>query len=572
MADIQIHRGPDAEGSFFDDAVGLVSRRLSIIDLEGGNQPMSNEDGSIWVIFNGEIYNFLGLREELVAHGHRFRSRSDTEVIVHAYEEWGEGFPTRLNGMYAIAVWDANARALLLVRDRLGIKPLYYARLPGGLLFASELKALLLHPEVPRDLDGKALAQFLSRRFPLGDRTPFQSIRRLLPGSTCRVTSDRVDFLPFWQVPDAVPSPLADATHMHLRRALEDSVRRQLISDVPLGIALSGGLDSSSLTALAKCLSQDEVTTFTAGFGEDSDEIEAARRVAEHVGTRHQEVMISYEEMTVDLPDMMWNLDEPIADPAILPTYQIMKFGQRQVKVVLVGEGADELFGGYSHYRLGAPPFSFAPLGWRQRVYHGTNLLFSASEQRSLLKVPQLETDPSLLDPAFERLPFAEAMMRSELKNVLPCFQLHRVDRMSMAHSLEARVPYLDDVVLSAAFGVPPHLKVRASVGKVALRQAMKDLLPPLVLRRRKRLFGVPLRRWLSETFGDALETILDTSEFLHSAFREDRTKALLDRSTWQRSERAAYRAWMLAMLDLWHRTFVERTVNEIHQPVKPLW
>ncbi len=533
---------------------------------------MSNEDESVWVAFNGEIYNFLSLREELIAGGHRFNSRSDTEVIVHAYEEWGEQSLQRLNGMFAIALWDGRIKQLLIVRDRLGIKPLYFTRVGGTFLFASELKALLIHPETSRTLDGIAIANYLSRRFPLGNRTPFQSIRRILPGYMCRVSRHGTEFMPFRQLSTHCGSPMPDPAS-RLRRALEDSVRRQLISDVPVGVSLSGGLDSSCLTALAAKISSEVVSTFTAGFGEETDEVSAGAEIAEFLGTSHREVMVSYEEMTVDAPSISWHLDEPVADPAIFPTYYIMKFAQERVKVALLGEGADELFGGYSHYRLAVPPFSLVPNRFRQELYHRINLMFPLSERQALLVAPSIEdSDPSFLEPAFTRLPFGEAMMSSELKNVLPNFQLHRVDRMSMAHSVEARVPYLDDVVVDAALGMQQSAKIRPWAGKAVLRQAVKDLLPRSVLTRRKRIFGVPLQRWLSETFGEAIETLFDSSEFLRRVFREDRVKHLLSRSAWRRSERAAYKAWMIAMLDLWHRTFVERGSSELKRPIRAPW
>ncbi len=573
MGEIQQHRGPDDQGLFLDNEIGLVTRRLSIIDIDGGHQPMSNEDGSVWVAFNGEIYNFLDLRGELLAKNHRFNSRSDTEVIVHAYEEWGEHFLSRLNGMFAIALWDGETRQLLVARDRLGIKPIYFAAAGDTFLFASELKALLIHPEISRALDETAISNFLSRRFPLGDRTPFQSIRRIPLGSMCRVSREGVDFVSFWDIPSTRAEFAMTDPAAQLERALEDSVRRQLISDVTIGISLSGGLDSSSLAAMAVNVSSEEVSTFTAGFGEKIDELQAAEQVAEFLGTRHREVMISYAKMTSMLPLILWHLDEPVADPAILPTYSLMKFARESVKVALLGEGADELFGGYSHYKLAAPPFSFLPVRFRRDLYHRVNLIFSSAERDELLAATSVNGgDEDFFEPAFKRLAFGEAMMRSELKNVLPNFQLHRVDRMSMAHSLEARVPYLDDVVVRVALETPQGAKIRSLSRKVVLRRAMKDLLPRSVLRRRKRIFRVPLRKWFSEELGEALETLLDTSELFRKTFKGGSVKRLLSRSSWRRSERAAYKAWMMGMLDLWHRTFVERDSSELKSPIRSPW
>ena len=572
MGQIQSHRGPDDYGVFLDDDIGLTAHRLSIIDLEGGHQPMPDEDGSVWVVFNGEIYNFIQLREELLSKGHHFQSRSDTEVIVHAYEEWGEDSLARLNGMFAIGLWDTKARLGILARDRLGIKPLYISQVDGSTLFASELKALLLHTEVSKELDELAIADFLARRFPLGDRTPFKAIRRLRPGHLCRVSQAGVELVPFSKLPSGGSSRFGVSAR-DLRGALEDSVNRQLMSDVPVGVSLSGGIDSSILAALAEEISKGHVSTFTAGFGERSDEVQAARRVAEFLGTNHHEVTLSFEEMTSKVPTIVWHLDELVADPAVLPTYFVAGFARESVKVVLLGEGSDELFGGYSHYGLGAPPISFLPEAYRRGLYERVNLIFSEEERASLChSLPSNTVARGFLDDGFTGLPFAEAMMRSEIKNVLPNFQLHRVDRMSMAHGLEARVPYLDNVVMDVALRMERRAKVRPLSRKVLLRRAAGGLLPRQVIRRRKRIFSVPLRSWLSEVFGEALEVLLDSSEYLKRAFREDRVMRLLNRRSWQRSDRGAYKAWMLGMLDLWHRTFVERGPRELHQPIKLPW
>lgn len=533
---------------------------------------MSNEDGSVWVAFNGEIYNFMALRQELLSHGYRFDTRSDTEVVVKAYEEWGSDFLAHLNGMFAIALWDDSAGTAVIARDRLGVKPLYIAHVNGTLVFASELKAILLHPQIPRDLDEKAISDFLARRFPLGDRTPLRAVRRLLPGHACYASNDGVEIAQFWQLPREVRLD-ANMSPDGFTGILEDSVRRQLISDVPVGISLSGGLDSSILAAIATRVSPEEVSTFTAGFGGRTDEVDAAREVAESLGTSHREVTLSFEEMTSKVPAIAWYLDEPIADPAILPTYFLMEFARQGVKVGLLGEGSDELFGGYSHYSLGAPPLSFLPIAVRRKMYNRVNLLFTDTERRSLLgDLPSGNGNGGFLDDDFSRLPFAEEMMRSELKNVLPSFQLHRVDRMSMAHGFEARVPYLDDSVVDAAMQIGRRAKVRPLVRKAILRQAARALVPRGVVRRRKRIFRVPLHAWLSEVLGEAMEAQLDTSTFLEGALREEHVRRQLSRQTWRRSERGAYKAWMIAMLDLWHRTFIERGRADLNNPIRPPW
>jgi asparagine synthase (glutamine-hydrolysing) len=571
MTRVLEHRGPDDEGFFVDTAVALGARRLSIIDLEGGHQPMPNEDESIWVVFNGEIYNFEALRRELITAGHRFASRSDTEVLVHGYELWGEALFPRLNGMFAVAVWDARSRTLVLACDKIGIKPLYYTRVGSGLAFASEMKALLILPDVPRALDLAAIDEYLSRRFPMRNHTPFLGIRRLGPGRLLRAKQGSIDIVRYWQLTAThEPHPIPAAA---VRRALEDSVRRQLVADVPVGISLSGGIDSSSLAALAAGASSQPISTFTAGFGEETDETRAAREVADHLGANHHEIMLSTEEMTRGVVAQVWFMDEPVADPAIMPTFNIMRFARKYVKVALLGEGADELFGGYSHYRLGAPPFSYLPLKVRKRVYHRVNLLIPMEERRSVCSFEGAgQSDLDFLDSSFDSLPFAEGMMRAELRRVLPRFQLQRVDRMSMAHSLEARVPYLDDVVVDTAMTVPVRDKIGAFQTKKILRRAVKDLLPSDIVWRKKRIFRVPIRPWLTETFGEAMESQLDSSDLLHRLFREEPTRKLLHRSTWVHNDRAAYKAWMLSVLDLWYRTFVERDASELRGPIKPPW
>ena len=593
MSATLVHRGPDAAGTLTDGPVGLAARRLAIIDLETGDQPIANEDGSIHVVQNGELYNYRELRAELERSGHRFRTHSDTEVLAHLYEQHGLDFPRRLRGMFAVALWDATELRLVLARDPYGIKPLYYRRTQTGLEFASELRAL---PRGEVDLD--ALEAFLAFNSIPAPLTIFREVRKLPPGH-----------LLVWQDGEARlerfarPGPV-DAQRLRgddeaelveeLRARLRDSVRAHLVSDVPVGVLLSGGIDSSALAALAAELSDEPVRTFSIGFEERSfDELADARLVAERYGTQHRELVLRPDAALL-LPALAEAFDEPFADSSSLPTYLVSRLAAHDVKVALSGEGGDELFGGYYTYvadllaqrvgglaSLAKPlaehlPSSSARASFDYKAkrfaraahlpplerHHGWKEIFS-EDARAELTGRRNGFDPvDLLRARFAETEGAEPLAR--LQDVdfglyLVDDLLVKTDRASMAHSLEARVPYLDPAVTNLAFALPRRHRVRGLRKKVLLRKAVAPLLPTEIVRGKKRGFSIPAAAWLrSELEPFARETLSPETVRRQGYFRPEAVERLIDRHV-EGKEDLSRQLWGLLAFTLWHEQHVER-------------
>jgi asparagine synthase (glutamine-hydrolysing) len=536
MNETLVHRGPDSDGSLIDGPAGLAMRRLSIIDLAGGDQPIANEDGRIQVIQNGEIYNYRELMDQLRGRGHTFSTHSDTEVLVHLYEERGPSFVEALRGMFAIAIWDARHGRLVLTRDRFGIKPLYYRVADGVISFASELKALLRQPGFSREIDPQALEAFLAFNSIPAPLTIFSEARKLPPGHTLVAEAGEVRINRYAR-PAPVHSdevrtegdePLAE----ELRERLRDSIRAHLVSDVPVGVLLSGGIDSAALTALAAGESGYQVSTFSIGFEESSfDELGQARLVAERYGTDHHELILRPDAVDL-LPRLVEAFDEPFGDSSALPTYLVSQLAADTVKVVLSGEGGDELFGGYYTYvadrlapRIGrAAPF-LRPLVERlpsssakvsfdykaKRFIRGAHLppverhhawkeIFSLEAQDELLSDSRVSDPLDLYRARYAETEGAEELARLQdldLGIYLVDDLLVKTDRASMAHSLEARVPFLDPVVAELALALDTKQKVRGLAKKRLLRRAVDPLLPREIIRGRKQGFSIPVAAWL---------------------------------------------------------------------------
>jgi asparagine synthase (glutamine-hydrolysing) len=607
MSRTLVHRGPDSAGTHLDGPVGLAARRLAIIDLHTGDQPVANEDGTVVVVQNGEIYNYRELRAELERAGHRFRTRGDTEVLAHAYEEWGDRFPERLRGMFAVAVWDARRRRLLLARDRYGIKPLVYRERPGELLFASELRAL------PRgDVDLDALEAFLAFNSVPGPLTIFAGMRKLLPGHVLLWEGEGPSRLERYARPAPVPAAevrreseaeLAE----ELRERLRDSVRAHLVADVPVGVLLSGGIDSSLLAALAAAETAEPVRTFSIGFEEGSfDERGDARRVAERYGTVHRELVLRPDAALL-LPALAEAFDEPFADSSALPTYLVAGLAAEDVKVALSGEGGDELFGGYYTYqadllaqslrRLGVGrlallarplverlPVSTARASFDYKAkrfvaaahlpplerHHGWKEIFSP-DVRAELTGRRHPWDPvGLLREHFAETAGSELLARLQdvdARTYLVDDLLVKTDRASMAHSLEARVPFLDPQVDALAGALPTRLKVRGRRKKVLLRSAAEPLLPPEVAHGRKRGFSIPAAAWLRgglEPF--ARETLSDATLRRQGYFRPEAVRRVLDDHVAGRAD-LSRQLWGLLAFTLWHERHVERTPGALREP-----
>jgi asparagine synthase (glutamine-hydrolysing) len=534
-----VHRGPDDEGVHLDGPVGLAARRLAIIDLAHGHQPMATEDEALTVVQNGEILNHVELRAELEKEGARFRTRCDTEVLLHLYRRDGPGFVSRLRGMFAIALWDRRDKQLLLARDRFGIKPLYYELSDGRLSFASELKALLRQPHFSREIDPEALQSFLAFNSVPAPLTIYRAARKLPPGHIALCRPDGLSVIRYSR-PEPAPhrslrTESAEELAAELRDRLRDSVSAHLLADVPVGVLLSGGVDSSILAALAASVSLHRVSTFSIGFRERSfNELDLARQVAERYGTDHHELMVT-PQIAELLPKLVAAFDEPFADSSAIPTFLVSQLAAEHVKVVLSGEGGDELFGGYETYaadqlalRIGPTAARLAPLVERlpsssARVsldyrakrfvraaalpplerHHGWKEIFSVAERKRLLRADWQDPDADPLATWRERFAETEdAPMLARLQDIdlgiyLADDLLVKTDRMSMAHSLEARVPYLDPVVAELALALPTSMKVRGLSKKRLLRKAAGTLIPSSVLKARKRGFSIPAAAWL---------------------------------------------------------------------------
>jgi asparagine synthase (glutamine-hydrolysing) len=532
-----VHRGPDSDGLFDGGEAILAARRLSIIDLDGGRQPIANEDGSVVVVQNGEIYNYRELRGELERAGHRFATASDTEVLVHLYEEHGDGFLERLRGMFAIALWDSRERRLLLARDRFGIKPLYYRVAEGTLCFASELKAMLEVPGFSREIDPRAVAAYLAFNSIPSPLTIFAEARKLRPGFSLAWrdgdVTERRFARPTPAPADRVRKGPADQLAAELRETMRDSVRAHLVADVPVGVLLSGGVDSAGLAALAAGEAGDAVKTFSIGFEEESfDELSRARLVAERYRTDHHELVLRPDAAEL-LPQLVEAFDEPFGDSSAVPTYLVSRLAAGEVKVALSGEGGDELFGGYYTYvadllaprvgrlaALAAPlvealPSSDSKASFDYKAkrfvraarlpalerHHGWKEIFPADLRASILGGIDSGWDPvDLYRERYAETAGAEPLARLQdvdLGIYLVDDLLVKTDRSSMAHSLELRVPFLDQRVAEFALGLATPLKVRGTAKKRLLRQAFAPLLPKEILRGPKQGFSIPLAGWL---------------------------------------------------------------------------
>jgi asparagine synthase (glutamine-hydrolysing) len=601
MSATLVHRGPDADGTLVDGPVGLASRRLSIIDLETGDQPIANEDGTVHVIQNGEIYNYRELRAELERAGHRFTTQSDTEVLVHLYEQHGDGFAERLRGMFAIAVWDVPRRRLVLARDAFGIKPLYYREDGGDLLFASELRAL------PRgEVDRDALDAFLAFNSVPGPLSIFRGTRKLPPGHVLVWRDGKVELSRF-----ARPAPAAaddvrredeDELAEELRARLRDSVRAHLIADVPVGVLLSGGVDSGLLAALAAQESGDAVHTFSIGFEESSfDELEDARTVASEYATNHRELVLRPDAALL-LPALAEAFDEPFADSSALPTYLVSELAASHVKVALSGEGGDELFGGYYTYAadllalrigrlapLARPVVERLPSSSRKASFdykarrfvrgaalpplerhHAWKEIFSPELRAELTGRPENGDPVDLLRARFAETEGAELLARLQdvdLGTYLVDDLLVKTDRASMAHSLEARVPYLDPLVAGLAQALPTKLKVSGLRKKRLLRKAAAPLLPRRIVYGRKRGFSIPAAAWLRGELEPFARDVLSSDTLRRQGyFRPEPVTRLIDRHV-AGEEDLSRQLWGLLAFTLWHERHVERPPGALREP-----
>jgi asparagine synthase (glutamine-hydrolysing) len=605
MMDAIGHRGPDDRDLFTDPFATLGHLRLSIVDLATGHQPRFNEAGNLSIVFNGEIYNHAALRPSLESYGHVYRSHSDTETILHAYEQFGEDCVTHFRGMFAFAIWDSQKRRLFCARDRVGIKPLYYYFDGFLFAFASEIKALLEHPAISARFESSLLPEYLSFGYVSGERTMFSGIRKLLPGNTLTLDLDR--FQPvtrqYWRVPsEQLRDSKSDVDWIRdCRGLLEESVRLRLMADVPLGVFLSGGVDSSAIAALMQRMVSEPVKTFSVGYAESEfSELGYARQVADRIGTDHHEVKIGMDEFFDTLPSLIWHEDEPISWPSSVSLYHVSQLASQRVKVVLTGEGSDELFAGYGRYRyqlMSERHMSYyrhvpEPLRALVRSQIATTSLLGANLRRKLkhtvlgrsgdLQSLYLENfygafsardvqelvgpsvDGSLayrpfldLFDSVPQLPYLQRLLYADQHTYLVEL-LMKQDQMSMAASIESRVPFLDHHLVEFASQVPGSLKLRGTTGKYILKEAVADLLPADIIHRKKMGFPTPLKQWLLDPKAAPLyDFLLEKDSLLSEFIAREPLRDLLDRHR-GRSEDATDRIWNLLNLQLWGDIFLK--------------
>ena len=614
MCDVMAHRGPDDDGTLIRGPVGLGMRRLSIIDVATGHQPISNEDGTIWIVFNGEIYNHAELREQLIARGHSYRTHSDTETIIHLYEEYGRECVTHLRGMFAFAIWDSTRESLFIARDRLGIKPLYYRVTGERLIFGSEIKVVLSYPGMPAQFNRSALPEYLALGYLSSEETFYSGIRKLMPGHTLEVDNHaEVRVRQYWDLACRADENVRDEAYYveSYRNLLEGAVKSHLMSDVPLGVFLSGGIDSSAVAALMTKIRREPVETFSVGYTESSySELPYARTVAQHLNSIHHEVFVSREDFFGALPKLIWHEDEPIVWPSSVALYFVAELARERVKVVLTGEGSDETLAGYSRYAFTLKNTSFdriyrhmAPGALRRGIRKGiaTSHWINATARRKLshtfLALDGDDWRSFYFDNFFsafaehDQLDLLTQEAAQELRpataydNVLGYWErssgdllqrllytdiktylvelLMKQDNMSMAASIESRVPFLDHVLVEWAMRVPAKIQIHGTAGKRILKKGMEDLLPQSILYRPKLGFPTPWSGWLAGAQLDQIEeTLLEPRSMQRGFFKRDAVRRLFA------EHRAKYRdhydrIWRLLNLELWHRVCLEGEPHE---------
>jgi asparagine synthase (glutamine-hydrolysing) len=595
------HRGPDEDGFYFNDGVALAMRRLAIIDLKTGQQPIHNHDRTRWLVFNGEIYNYRDVRAQLEKLGHKFYTDSDTEVVVAAYDQYGTDCPKHLRGMFAFAIWDERDKSLFLARDRVGKKPLLYAQLPGQLAFASEFSALVLHPDVSRDVDREAIHHYLSFMCVPAPLTAYRAIRKLEPGHWLLWRNGEIKTERYWQLDFSQKTSMSEAeAGERLIELLREAVRIRLMSEVPLGAFLSGGIDSSAVVALMAQESTERVKTFSIGFEEqDFSEVHHARRVAEHVGADHHEFIVRPDAMQI-LPTLVEHYGEPFADSSAIPSYYVSRETRRHVTVALNGDGGDECFAGYERYTamnlarayaslpgnrlmrsvteaLPAPKSRRNPIGKAQRFVAAASLppierylrWMSSFDEDAKLKLysDSFRTETAgyrtkaFFEPWFAKINgggIVDATLLTDTMTYLPNDLLVKMDIASMSVSLEARSPFLDHHLMEFAASLPEKMKLRRMTTKYLLKKVLKDIVPGENLTRKKMGFGVPIGYWFRGSMKAFLrETLLSETSLRRGFFDPQRVRAIVDEHIEGKTDHS-HRLWSLMMLELWFQRFID--------------
>ncbi len=601
MKSVLRHRGPDGEGRFIDGPIGLGHRRLSIIDVEGGAQPISNEDGRLQIVFNGEIYNYIELSKELSAAGHKFSTKSDTEVIVHAYEQWGKECVRYLNGMFAFALWDKGTREVFLARDHLGVKPLYYIVLGSRILFASEIKALLQYPDCPRDVDMEALAELFTFRYVPSPKTLFKGMLKLHPGHRMTISPKGIEIERFWNWVPRIRNKYDEAELIEeYQFLLEDAVRLQLRSDVPLGVFLSSGIDSGALLAIMSEYSSGPVQAFTIGFegGEKTNEVEDAKSLAKMFGADHYYMMLKPEDYLGYYENYLWDLEEPVGNETAAAFYFVSKIAREKVKVALTGQGADEPWAGYDRYlgvklsniysrlpRVAAKSIAYLVTqipGRFERIKRGVVSIyepdiltrftkiysfFNSEMKEQLFKgelkeqingdayrsreaLRRLQEDVKHLDPLTQ-------MLYIDTRASLPDDLLMVADKTSMANSLEVRVPFLDYRLVEFIESLPPSLKLNGLTGKYIHKKSLEKWLPKNVIYRKKKGFTNPIENWFRTRMRSFVEEyLLSPDSGISLFFNQQYIRNMLEMDR-EGKEQLRRHIYLLASFEMWYRTFI---------------
>jgi asparagine synthase (glutamine-hydrolysing) len=605
MMDTIRHRGPDDEGMYISGSIGLGHRRLSIIDLSSGKQPISNEDGTVWVVFNGEIYNYKELTSFLVSKGHRFRTATDTEVLVHLYEELGEELLPKLRGMFGFAIWDEKTKTLLVARDRVGIKPIYFHWDNKALIFASEIKAILADPSLTAEVDPTVVRTFLTYFHTPGDKTLFRNINKLSPGHYLTVKNAELRVKQYWDLRfDGSRAAISrDDSIVQLNKLLSDTVREHMISDVPVGVLLSGGVDSTAMLSFAVEQTDKPVSTFTIGFEGNlcTDERPYAKIAAAQYGTKHYEMTIRPQDFFDFLPRYVWHMEEPVCEPPAIALYYVSKLARdNNVKVLISGEGGDEAFAGYQNYRnlvwlekikrlagpfarpMGALVGGLGSIGPFQRIQKYAPLLnvplekyyysrtsnpfkfFNQSKHAlftsEFLHLRNADNPAQFAEQCFAAVAGCndlDRMLYVDTKSWLPDDLLIKADKMTMANSLELRVPLLDHRVLEFAASLPAHFKLKSFTLKYILKRALSERVPPVIRDRKKTGFPVPFESWIRNDFKDtAWDILTDPQTVQRGYFRQDAIEALIKANA--SGSNYSKEIFSLLTLELWHRTFLE--------------
>lgn len=597
MCQVITHRGPNDQGIFIDRSIGLGMRRLSIIDLETGQQPVHNEDRSIWTVFNGEIYNFVELRKSLISLGHEFYTKTDTEVIVHAYEEYGEDCVDYFRGMFAFAIWDSRIDKLFIGRDRFGIKPLHYAICNGTLIFGSELKSLLQHPSLYPEINYQALNHYLSYLYTPDQETMLKGVYKLPPGHTLSCYKGKIKIRQYWDIhPEPNYALTEESVVEKLRYLIRKAVNYRLVSDVPIGAFLSGGLDSSTVVANMMDLLNHPVKTFSVGFPEaEFNESVYARQVAKALGTEHYELEVTPDALSI-VDDLIWFLDEPMGDSSAIPTYLLSKLASEHVKVALSGDGGDEMFAGYDHYLRYQSEAVVDNVPQKLRKYlfdfivdvmptdmRGKNLLQHLSLSHAdrfingskFFQKPHIyqlltpdayqqvinETTAPLFPVKFQKMLEHHSLaniLYIDLKRYLPLDILTKVDRMSMSHSLEVRVPLLDHELAKFIATIPPKLKLFGKNSKYILKQTMSNRLPNNIINRKKQGFAIPLKHWFKNEWKQfLLDHLLDDTTQTRGIIQQEYVIKLYNEHCAGKDH--SLQLWMLLVFELWCRKFLDK-------------